>query len=195
MKTTRREFLKRSAAAGAFVSAPMIWTSKSAHGRNLNGKPTVAAIGVGGSRGRFNQGGNIARKAAKYGEMIACCDVDDRHTAEFNADFDNKLNLYSDYRVLFEKEKPDVVTIGTLEIAVFNVGGDLYALDNRCTHTGGPLVLGQVSDGAVTCPWHGTRFNLQNGQAACGPADSPVRTFPVRRVDGEIVIEIAEQPN
>jgi len=133
MNTTRREFLKRSAAVGAIASTPLIWTKNSAFGGNLNGKPTVAAIGVGGSRGRYNQGGNIARNAARLGQMIACCDVDDLHTAEFNNDFDNKLNLYRDYRDLLEKEKPDVVTIGTpdhwhvpIAIAAMRAGCDVY---------------------------------------------------------------------
>ena len=46
----------------------------------INSKPTVAAIGVGGSRGVYSRGGEIARNAAKFGKMIACCDVDDLHT-------------------------------------------------------------------------------------------------------------------
>lgn len=132
MTTTRREFLKQSAAAGALVSAPMIWTRRS-FGQDANSKPTVASIGVGGSRGRYNQGGHIARRAAKLGQMIAVCDVDDRHTAEFNADFDGKLNMYRDYRELFDKEQPDVVTIGTpdhwhvpIAITALRAGCDVY---------------------------------------------------------------------
>jgi len=133
MTTTRREFLKRSAAAGAFFSTPLIWTRSTALGQDVNSQPTVAAIGVGGSRGRYNQGGAIARKAAKFGKMIACCDVDDLHTAEFNADFDNQLKLYRDYRDLLENDKPDVVTIGTpdhwhvpIAIAALRAGSDVY---------------------------------------------------------------------
>ena len=133
MNTTRRDFLKRSAAAGALVSTPFVWTSHSVRSADLNSKPTVAAIGVGGSRGRYSQGGSIARRAARLGEMIACCDVDDRHTAEFNDKFDGKLNLYRDYRLLLEKEKPDVVTIGTpdhwhvpIAIAAMHAGCDVY---------------------------------------------------------------------
>ena len=112
-KTTRRKFLKHSAVAGVLAGAPTIWTRSVACAQDANSRPTIAAIGVGGSRGRYNQGGNIARQAAKFGQMIACCDVDDLHTSEFNADFDNKLNLYRDYRELFDKERPDIVTIGT----------------------------------------------------------------------------------
>lgn len=76
-------------------------------------RPTLAAIGVGGSRGRYNQGRGIARAAANHADMIAVCDVDDLHNQEFNDSFGGKLNTYQDYRELFEKEKPDVVTIGT----------------------------------------------------------------------------------
>ncbi len=133
MATTRRDFLKQSAAAGALVSAPLIWTQDAAFGKNLNSKPTVAAIGVGGSRGRYNQGGSIARKAAKLGKMIAVCDVDDRHTAEFNEAMGGSLKTYRDYRKLFDNEKPDVVTIGTpdhwhvpIAIAALRSGCDVY---------------------------------------------------------------------
>ena len=65
--------------------------------------------------------------------MIAVCDVDDLHTAEFNKDFEGKLALYRDYREMLEKEKPDVVTIGTpdhwhvaIAIAALQAGNDVY---------------------------------------------------------------------
>ncbi|MEX0939472.1 MAG: Gfo/Idh/MocA family oxidoreductase [Pirellulales bacterium] len=133
MTTTRREFLKRTAAAGAIVSAPYVWTSSYASAQDANSKPAIAAIGVGGSRGAYNQGGGIARAASRYGQMIAVCDVDDRHTAEFNRSFDGKLKTYRDYRKLFENEKPDIVTIGTpdhwhvpISIAALRAGCDVY---------------------------------------------------------------------
>lgn len=133
MRTTRREFMRRSAALGALASVPYVWTSATARAQDVNSQPTIAAIGVGGSRGRYSRGGSIARAAAKFGRMIAVCDVDELHTEEFNAKFDNKLNTYHDYRVLFEKEKPDVVTIGTpdhwhvpIAIAALRAGCDVY---------------------------------------------------------------------
>jgi predicted dehydrogenase len=65
--------------------------------------------------------------------MIAVCDVDDLHTAEFSAKFDNKLSRYRDYRELFDKEKPDIVTIGTpdhwhvpIALAALRAGCDVY---------------------------------------------------------------------
>ena len=77
-------------------------------------KLRLAAIGIGGSRGAYSRGGSIARDAAKHANMVAVCDVDKVHMDEFNAKFDKKLKLYPDYRNLLEKEKPDIVTIGTI---------------------------------------------------------------------------------
>ena len=129
----RREFLKRSAATGAIVT-PYIWTSSYARAQDENSKPTVASIGVGGSRGRYSRGGGIARQAAKLGRTIAVCDVDDLHNAEFNEKVGGgKLSMYRDYRELFDKETPDVVTIGTpdhwhvpIAIAALRAGADVY---------------------------------------------------------------------
>ncbi len=130
---SRRKFLKHSAATSALLATPYVWSSQSVWARDLNSKPKVAAIGVGGSRGRYNQGGYIARKAAELGTMIAVCDVDDLHTAEFNKSLGGKLSMYRDYRDLLEKEKPEVVTIGTpdhwhvpISIAALQSGADVY---------------------------------------------------------------------
>ena len=134
MTTTRRDFLKQSATAGALAAAPLVWAPQGVFGDDVNSKPTVAAIGVGGSRGRYSQGGHIGRKAGKLGRMIAVCDVDELHTSEFSRKtFGDKLNRYTDYRVMLEKEKPDVVTIGTpdhwhvpIAIAALRSGSDVY---------------------------------------------------------------------
>jgi len=133
MSASRREFLKRSLAAGAAATVPYIWTSAYARAQDLNSLPTIASIGVGGSRGRYSQGGAIAMRASRRGRTIAVCDVDDLHTAEFNAKFDNKLNRYRDYRDLFAKEKPDIVTIGTpdhwhvpIAVSALRAGCDVY---------------------------------------------------------------------
>ncbi|MFP6702743.1 MAG: Rieske 2Fe-2S domain-containing protein [Planctomycetaceae bacterium] len=42
-------------------------------------------------------------------------------------------------------------------IAIFNLGGTLYAIDNRCTHRDGPVAMGELNDVVITCPWHGWR--------------------------------------
>lgn len=131
MQSSRREFFKRSAAAGALASVPFGLAKAAA--TKSDDKRTVAAIGVGGSRGAFNQGGAIAMRASQLGQMIAVCDVDVVHAAEFNAKFDNKLAMYGDYRKMLEREKPDIVTIGTpdhwhvpIAIAAMHAGCDVY---------------------------------------------------------------------
>ncbi len=84
-----------------------------------------------------------------------------------------------------------VVSLGNKEVAIFNVAGTLYALDDRCPHMGASLSGGHVEDGCVTCPWHHWRFRLSDGAWA----DSPrVKTgsYPVQVVGDEVQIELPE---
>lgn len=131
--STRRSFLKSTAAAGALISNPYIWTSSYVRAQDANSKRTVGSIGVGGKRGRYSRGGQVARQASKLGRTIAVCDVDSQHNAEFNEGLGGKLNMYTDYREMLEKDKPDVVTIGTpdhwhvpIAIAALRSGADVY---------------------------------------------------------------------
>ena len=133
MKSNRREFIKLSAAAGAIASVPFGLAKADKTIPKEDSRRTVAAIGVGGSRGAFSQGGNIANQASQIGRMIAVCDVDAIHAAEFNAKHDNKLAMYGDYRKMLEREQPHVVTIGTpdhwhvpIAIAAMHAGCDVY---------------------------------------------------------------------
>src|SRR5690606_1257288 len=95
--------------------------------------PTIAAIGVGGSKSTYKRGTDIGRSAARFGRMIAVCDVYDVHNQEFNQHFDGKLAMYQDYRKLLETEKPDIVTIGTpdhwhvpIALDAMHAGCDVY---------------------------------------------------------------------
>jgi nitrite reductase/ring-hydroxylating ferredoxin subunit len=65
-------------------------------------------------------------------------------------------------------------------VAVFNVGGVLFGVDARCTHVGGPLDKGRVSDTTVTCPLHGSQFDLRSGVVVRGPAMKPVKSYRVQ---------------
>lgn len=72
-------------------------------------------------------------------------------------------------------------------VALFNVEGELYALDNTCPHAGGPLGEGTLHGDQVRCPWHGWKFNVRNGQCLKNPvADWSVSCFPLR-VEGETI--------
>jgi nitrite reductase (NADH) small subunit len=80
-----------------------------------------------------------------------------------------------------------VVRIGGHEIAVFNLGGRLLAVDNRCPHKGGPLADGIVVGDAVVCPLHAWRVNLESGQVERPAASANcVPRYDVRLEDGHI---------
>lgn len=148
----RRNFLKNTALTSAALAAnPYIWSTP-AHGQTIEPSDlTIAAIGVGGSRGAHNRGGKISRQAAKFGKMIAVCDVDEVHNAEFNADklFDGSLNEYVDYRKLIDNEKPDVVVIGTNDH--WHVPIATYALRAGCdVYCEKPLTL-TIDEGKQIC--------------------------------------------
>lgn len=69
--------------------------------------------------------------------------------------------------------------------------GVLRALDDRCAHRGGPLHDGEVADGCVTCPLHGSRFRLADGSVERGPSPYPQPTYDVRERDGRIEVRPA----
>jgi nitrite reductase/ring-hydroxylating ferredoxin subunit len=73
-------------------------------------------------------------------------------------------------------------SVGRYEVAVFNVDGELFALENSCPHQGGPLADGWLEDSLVTCPWHGWCFDVRTGKMTLGEF-ARVARFEVR-VDG-----------
>jgi 3-phenylpropionate/trans-cinnamate dioxygenase ferredoxin subunit len=75
------------------------------------------------------------------------------------------------------------------EIAVFNVGGQFYATQAHCTHAGGPLYEGSLAGEIVTCPWHGSQFDVRTGEVVQDPADEPLATYPLQVKDGVLVVE------
>ncbi len=79
-----------------------------------------------------------------------------------------------------------------LEIGVFNCGGDLLAIEDRCSHDNGPLAEGEVDEGSCTveCPRHGSLFDLRSGAPKTLPAYVAVDTFPVRVEDNMIKLEV-----
>ena len=84
--------------------------------------------------------------------------------------------------------------LGELNIAVFDLGSRLAAVDNECLHVGNPLDDGFVSGGCVTCPWHGWRYDLITGEHVTTFGRRPgLRTYPVREEDGQVLVEIDEQ--
>ncbi len=79
-------------------------------------------------------------------------------------------------------------TVGNRNVAVANVGGDLHAFDDTCTHHGCSLSEGELDGTVVECPCHGGRFDVITGEVLAGPPADPVDVFEVVEADGEIRI-------
>jgi len=85
--------------------------------------------------------------------------------------------LPGEYQVVYDGDTP---------IAVFNIDGDLYAIEDICTHDGGELTGGIVEGREVECPRHGARFDITTGVALTPPAYEPTAKFPVKVQDGVV---------
>jgi len=85
-----------------------------------------------------------------------------------------------------------IVSWEDLEIGVVNCRGELYAIEDRCSHDDGELMEGDVDcdERAVECPRHGSLFDLRTGKPLTLPAYAPVDTFPVSVEDGVIKVEV-----
>lgn len=68
--------------------------------------------------------------------------------------------------------------------------GEVYALEDQCSHQDFPLSDGFVEDGQIECIFHGARFDLKTGKAMCLPAIRPVKSYPVEIRDGEIFVQV-----
>jgi 3-phenylpropionate/trans-cinnamate dioxygenase ferredoxin component len=83
------------------------------------------------------------------------------------------------------------IEIDSALVAVFNIAGTFYAIDDVCTHDGGELAGGAVEGDVVICPRHGARFCLRTGAALSPPAYEPVRTYETRIING--VVEVCSE--
>ena len=83
------------------------------------------------------------------------------------------------------------VDVNGIWIALCNVDGMLYAVDNTCPHAGGPLGEGKLKEGIIECPWHGWKFDLRTGRRVNNP-NFTVACCDVRVVDGQIQIKLPE---
>ena len=77
-------------------------------------------------------------------------------------------------------------------IALFNAGGTFYAIDDVCTHDGGPLAEGELHGVEIQCPRHGARFDVRTGKPLCMPAIQPVATHRVEVRGDEVFLEILD---
>lgn len=83
-----------------------------------------------------------------------------------------------------------LIEIGMVRIALFNLDGDLHAIEDVCTHDGGPLVEGEVVNGCqVICPRHGARFDIRTGAALSFPAFEATNTYAVQIDGNDVLVE------
>ena len=90
-----------------------------------------------------------------------------------------------------------IVHAGPVYVGVYNLNGELYALEDRCSHDDGPLAEGDIElvdeDLAVAiCPRHGARFDIRTGRPLSLPATEPVEAFPVRVEDGIVKLTVGD---
>ena len=83
-----------------------------------------------------------------------------------------------------------MVEVNGKEIALFNAAGSFHAIDNTCTHVGGPLCEGELEGIEVTCPWHGAVFDVTTGQMLGPPAPESVARYSVRVEGSDIEVEV-----
>jgi 3-phenylpropionate/trans-cinnamate dioxygenase ferredoxin subunit len=82
-----------------------------------------------------------------------------------------------------------IVDIDGARIAVFNLNGEYFAIEDVCTHDGGLLANGQLDGDEIICPRHGARFSIKTGEALSAPAFEPTTVFPVRINDGVVQVK------
>ncbi len=97
-------------------------------------------------------------------------------------------------KVATVQEVPDgkakQATVNGRKIAVFNVGGVFYAIDDTCPHRGGPLSEGELLGNEVVCPWHAARFDLTSGVHLSPPARNDVACYKTQVVGDEVQVDV-----
>ncbi|OAI12341.1 ferredoxin [Methylomonas koyamae] len=81
-----------------------------------------------------------------------------------------------------------VVDVDGDDVAVFNIGGEFYAIADVCTHDGAEIASGELDGDEIVCPRHGARFCVKTGQVKCAPAYEDIATFPVRVEGGRLQV-------
>ena len=99
----------------------------------------------------------------------------------------------SDERVAAASDVPvnevRVVECAGRSLALSNIDGEFYAIDNICTHDGGPLGEGRIRNGRVLCPRHGAAFDAKTGRVISLPAVKSVQAYPVTREGDDLFID------
>lgn len=88
--------------------------------------------------------------------------------------------------------RPAVYDVEDRHIAVYRLGDGYYAIEDICTHDGGPLAEGEIDGDEVICPRHGARFDIKTGAVRCMPAVTPVESYPVKVEGGDLFLGLPD---
>jgi nitrite reductase/ring-hydroxylating ferredoxin subunit/uncharacterized membrane protein len=86
------------------------------------------------------------------------------------------------------ESKPVRQMLGEVPVVAIRTNGTIHVLADRCSHMSGPLSGGELADGCLTCPWHGSVFRITDGSVARGPATAPQPAFEAREAGGAIQV-------
>ncbi len=75
-------------------------------------------------------------------------------------------------------------------LVLFHVGGKFFAIDDVCTHDGGPLSEGALDGFAIACPRHGAKFDIRTGAALTMPATQPTEAYEVKVENGQVLVKV-----
>lgn len=86
-------------------------------------------------------------------------------------------------------DRKKTVAVNGIDVVIVNLDGAFYAIEDVCTHDGGPLGEGKLDGCQIICPRHGARFDVRTGEALTLPAFEPAPTYEVKVQDGDILVE------
>lgn len=177
MKEPRRlgtmHAMLNSAALGLYLAS---WALRSNGNRGAGIATAMAGYGIGGFSAWI--GGHLAYRLGIGVSRVA---------------FESPPRKWTDVGPLMDVPEGQLVRLDVkgIPVVVLREGDTVYAASNTCTHVGGPLNEGELDGTCVTCPWHGSVFDLRDGSVVHGPASSPLDAFEGRVMDGQVQLRRA----
>jgi len=163
-------------AAANVTGATLFGASLLARGRGARGRGKLLAMaGMGAVSAGGWLGGHLS-----YAEGVG---VDNTVFEQYPSEWTPVLD-----DAAVREDEPQRVEVDGVPILLVRSGGRLHALADRCSHRGGPLSEGEISDGCVTCPWHGSRFRLEDGSVEQGPSAYAQPALDVRVSGGRVEV-------
>lgn len=189
-------------AVGAAVSGITDWSDTGGGSRRIglvHGLLNVAAVAcyttsavvrrrgcaAAGRTYAFAGYGLVCLSAYLGGELVYNRQIGVDHSAEASAP-DEFTRVMADGDLL--EDTPHKAMVGETAVLLVKHGGRVYAMAEHCAHQGGPLAEGALADGAIECPWHGSRFALDTGEVLRGPSAFRQPCFEARVRDGHVEV-------